>query len=178
MSAKKEPPQGDATPPASGSKKKLIIISAAALVLLAAIGGGVWYFFLRAAPAGADGHGDAKGAAHKEEAAHADEHAHVSYLALEPMFIANLQGKPSMLQVGLRLRIKVTGLEDLLKHHDPMVRHTVLSLLAAQDGQSLKNRDAKEKLRADIKAELNKLIKKVDGKGEIDEVFFSSFAMQ
>ncbi len=158
-----------------GSKKKLIIIIAIAAVLL--IGGGVAAWLLLSADepeADAESTGDKN---QQEEAAKAEK-GPVAYHSLAPVFVANLTGKPRMLQVGLQVRIAYPELSGFLKHNAPALRHGILNLLSAQDGQTLKTLEAKEKLRREIKDEINKLIQKYAGPGEVDEVLFSSFVMQ
>jgi flagellar FliL protein len=100
------------------------------------------------------------------------------YHDLGAAFIANMVGKPRMLQVGLQVRSYYPTLSEFLKHNDPALRHAILNLLSTQDGQALKSLEGKDKLREDIKQEINKLINRYQGPGEVDEVFFSSFVMQ
>lgn len=161
--------------PVASSKKKLFILIAILVVVLIAGGVAAW-LLLGGEP---DGTGDAP-KEHAEEsaapAAHGEES--ISYHALDPVFVASLPGKPRMLQVGIRLRLLSPEPLEFLERNAPMVRASVLSLLGAQDGQALKTREAKEKLRGELKDEINKLIRQYRGRGSVDEVFFSSFVMQ
>ncbi len=158
-----------------GSKKKLIIIIAIAAVLL--IGGAVAAWLLLS---GDDEVADPEQAgeqSQQEETVQAEK-GDMTYHDLAPVFVANLVGKPRMLQVGLQVRIAYPELAGFLVHNAPALRHVILNLLSAQDGQVLQTREAKEKLRGEIKDEINKLIVKYKGPGEVEEVLFSSFVMQ
>ncbi len=158
------------------SKKKLIIIGGAALLLLIAIGVGAW-LFLSGDDEEEAADGEESGGAKQEEQV-VVEKGPVTYHDMSPVFVANLQGKPALLQVGLQARVYYPELAEFLKHNDPALRHSILDLLGAQDGKALQTREGKEALRAAIKDKINELIKRYKGTGEVDEVLFSSFVMQ
>jgi len=158
---------------AGTSKKKLIIIIAIAAVLL--IGGGVAAWLLLS---GGDEEESESEETAVEEQAPAAPKGDVTYHDLAPVFVANMVGKPRMLQLGLQVRMYYPQLADFLKHNDPALRHAILNLMSAQDGQTLKTREGKDQLRRQIKEEINALIGKYNGPGEVDEVLFSSFVMQ
>lgn len=157
--------------PVASSKKKLLILIAIVAVVLIAGGVAAWLLL-----GGKEEAGDKPPEHAEEAAAHGEES--VSYHALDPVFVASLPGKPRMLQVGIRLRLLSPEPLEFLERNAPMVRASVLSLLGAQDGQALKTREAKEKLRGELKDEINQLIRQYRGRGSVDEVFFSSFVMQ
>ncbi len=156
------------------SKKKLIIIGGGALLLLIIIGVVAWFLLSGDEEEAAEG----EGAAQQEEQVVVVDKGPVSYHDMSPVFVANLPGKPAMLQVGLQVRVYYPGLAEFLKHNDPAMRHAILDLFSAQDGKALQTREGKEALRGAIKAKLNELIEKYKGPGEVDEVLFSSFVMQ
>ncbi len=150
-------------------KSKLIIIIAIAVLLLA--GGGVAAFFLLS--------GDDEAADESaQEASQAVEKGPVQYLDFKPPFVVNLPGKPSLLQIGVSVRVYSEPLAEFIRHNDPMIRHHLLNLLSSKDAESLKTREAKEALQAEMLNELNKVVKELKGPGEVDGVFFTSFVMQ
>jgi flagellar FliL protein len=163
---------GDDDPGAS--KKKLIIIGGGILLLLIGIGVAAWLFLAGDEEDAADAEGG--GAAQEEQAP--VEKGPVTYHDMGPALVANLQGKPAMLQIGLQVRVYYPELAEFLKHNDPALRHSILGLLGSQDGKALQTREGKEALRSAIKDKINDLIKKYQGTGEVDEVLFSSFVMQ
>jgi flagellar protein FliL len=150
-------------------KSKLIIIIAIAVLLLA--GGGVAAFFLLSG-------GDEATDETAEEAQQAVEKGPVQYLDFNPPFVVNLPGKPSLLQIGVSVRVYSEPLAEFIRHNDPMIRHHLLNLLSSKDAKSLKTREAKEALQAEMLNELNKVVKELKGPGDVDGVFFTSFVMQ
>jgi flagellar FliL protein len=151
------------------SKSKLIIIIAIAALLL--IGGGLAAFFLLS------------GGEESEEDADPQEQAEVEkgpaqYLDLTPPFVVNLPGRPSLLQIGVSIRVYSEPVAEFIRHNDPMIRHHLLNLLSTKDAKSLKTREAKEALQAEMLKALNKVIKDLEGPGEVDGIFFTSFVMQ
>ncbi len=150
-------------------KSKLIIIIAIAVLLLA--GGGVAAFFLLSG-------GDEATDETAEAVPQAVEKGPAQYIDFNPPFVVNLPGKPSLLQIGVSVRVYSEPLAEFIRHNDPMIRHHLLNLLSSKDAESLKTREAKEALQAEMLNELNKVVKELKGPGDVDGVFFTSFVMQ
>ena len=149
-----------------GKNKLILIIVAVAASLL--LGGGVAAYFL-VAGAGSEG----------EDAGEPDqEPGPVIYLALDPPFVVTLSGKPSLLQVGISVRLSSEQVAEAVRHNDPMIRHNLLNLLSSVDANALKQRAAKEALRKRLLDELNHILEKLQVPGRIDSLYFTSFVMQ
>jgi flagellar FliL protein len=151
-------------------KSKLIIIIAIVAVLL--IGGGVAAFFLLSG-----------GETAEEEEPTAEETAEAErgpaqYLDFKPPFVVTLPGRPSLLQIGVSIRVYSEPMAEFIRHNDPMIRHHLLDLLSTKDANSLKTRQAKEALQKEMLDALNQVVKELQGPGEVDGVFFTSFVMQ
>lgn len=154
------------------SPKKLIIMIIAAVILLAA-GGGVTFFLMK---------GDsAKG----EKVEHAEEEeavVHVEKLYFEmskPIVVDFPQG--SAVQHGrITVSMLAEGAETMgvLKKNEPMIRNNLLMLIGAQDSNVLNTPEGKDMLRKAILDEVTAVLKKMAGKGQVDEIFFTSFVMQ
>jgi flagellar FliL protein len=155
-------------------QKKLIIIVGAAVLLLV-IGGGVAAWLLLGGHTASQGK---EGPVSAPMEAVRAEKGPVTYQPLTPVFVVSLPGHPRLLQVGLVVRFYDPKLGEFLQHNDPALRNGVLDLLSGQDGQALKTRTGKEKLRAALKKEINELIRRYNGPGEIDQVYYSSFVTQ
>ncbi|MCU7931512.1 MAG: flagellar basal body-associated FliL family protein [Candidatus Thiodiazotropha sp. (ex Codakia rugifera)] len=155
----------------SGKSKLIIIISIVAVLL---IGGGVAAYFLLM---GDDEEVVEEDAAATEEAA-AAEQGPAQYIDLKPPFVVNLPGRPSLLQIGVSVRVTSDPLAEFIKHNDPMIRHNLLNLISATDAKSLKMRETKEALQAEMLQELNRVVKELEGPGEVDALYFTSFVMQ
>ncbi|MCG8486347.1 MAG: flagellar basal body-associated FliL family protein [Chromatiales bacterium] len=150
-------------------KSKLIIIIAVVAVLL--IGGGLAAFFLLG------GEEEATDETAAEEQVE-EEKGPAQYLDFKPPFVVNLPGRPSLLQIGVSIRVYSEPMAEFIRHNDPMIRHHLLDLLSTKDGKSLKTREAKVALQAEMLEALNGVVKELEGPGEVDGVFFTSFVMQ
>jgi flagellar FliL protein len=118
-----------------------------------------------------------------EEAAEAvveEEKLPATYHALDPVFVVNLPpgGKAKMLQVSIQAMAREPDLIEFLKLNDPMVRHTLLALFGAQEGDKLRDRKGKEALQKAALDAINKIVKEQGGPGEVEAIFFTSFVMQ
>lgn len=153
-------------------KSKLIIIIAAVVVLL--VGGGLAAYFLLFA-------GDDQTLETADQAAAPEEAAPQGlaiYQALDPPFVVTLPGQPSLLQVGVSVRISSEQLGEFISHNDPMIRHNLLNLLSTADAKALKARTAKEGLQQRMLDELNRILKELQAPGQVDALYFTSFVMQ
>ena len=153
------------------SKKKLIIIIAIVAVVLLC-GGAAAYFLLFS------GDETEEAAVASEEAVAGVEQGPAQYHDLAPPFVVNLPGQPSLLQVGVNVRVTSDEMREFLRHNDPMVRHHLLNLLQAKEARALKERAAKEALQQEMLDELNRIVKELSGPGEVAALFFTSFVMQ
>lgn len=150
-----------------GSKKKLILLIVGALLLFVG-GGGAVYFLV--APSSDEAEGET---AEQEEVK-----APAIYHAFDPAFVVNLEGKPSLMQVGIQVRVRDPLLEEFLAHNDPMIRDRILNVLGAQEGSKLRDRAAKEALQGQLLAEIRKLVKENEGPAEVESLYFTSFVLQ
>ncbi|MEW8552541.1 MAG: flagellar basal body-associated FliL family protein [Candidatus Thiodiazotropha sp.] len=154
-------------------KSKLIIIIAIVAVLL--IGGGVAAYFLLM---GGDEATD-EGEAASEQTAEAEvEQGPPQYIDMKPPFVVNLPGKPSLLQIGVSVRVRSDEMAEFIKHNDPMIRHNLLNLLSGADAKALKARATKEALQSEMLQELNRVVTELQGPGEVEALYFTNFVMQ
>lgn len=155
-------------------KKKLFIIIGIVAVLL--IGGGVAAYFLLS---GDDAEETTEGGESTDkESVEEVEKGPAQYYGIAPVFVVNLPGRPSLLQIGVNVRVTSEPLVEFLKHNDPMIRHHLLNLLQNQDAKLLKTREAKEALQTQMLDELNRIVKELSGPGEVEALYFTSFVMQ
>ncbi len=158
-----------------GSKKKLIIIITAAVLVLVLGGAAAWFFL------SGDGDGTDVDASEDKRTQQADEEKLPPlYHTLQPVFVVNLPpgGDAKMLQIGVNIMVRQPELLDFLKLNDPMIRHQLLNIFSVQESAALRDRAGKEKLQAEVLAELQRIVKTNGGTGKIEGVYFSSFVMQ
>ncbi|MFI3155234.1 MAG: flagellar basal body-associated FliL family protein [Methylococcaceae bacterium] len=146
------------------SLKSLIIMIVAAVVLLAA-GGGATFFLM-------------SGNAPKEEKV---EHVvEKLYFDMGKPMVVNFP-KGSIAQHGrITISLLAEGAEtiEVLKKNEPMIRNNLLMLIGGQDAANLNTHEGKETLRQAILDNVNDVLKKMAGKGRVEEIFFTSFVMQ
>ena len=157
--AKKEAakPAAEAAPPQKPPKKGLKFAMVAAVAVLALGGGGAWYFMT--------GTADAKVPAEKPAV----------FLPLET-FTVNLQSGREYLQIGLTIKLKGEDVSEAVKARMPEVRSNVLLLLSNKRSQELLSVEGKQKLAAEVVAEVKKPLGQ-QGAG-VDSVLFTSFVIQ
>ena len=159
-----------------GSKKKLIILIALASLLLTAVGGGVTWFLLSDSKPGSE---QTEGGVEEKKVVDNDDNPAL-YHPLEPVFVVNLPpgGRHTMMQVGVHLMTRESDLVEFLEYNNPLIRDQLLTLFSNQKDAALQDRKGKEKLQAQMKKVLNKIIVNEGGTGEIEGVYFTSFVMQ
>ncbi len=150
----------------SGGKsvKTLIIMIVAAVVLVAA-GGGATFFFM-------------KGQVGKEEKV---EHVvEKLYFDMGKPLVANFPDGAVAQHGRITLSMLAEGAEtiEVLKKNEPMIRNNLLMLVGGQDVANLNTREGKEMLRKAMLDNVNDVLKKMAGKGRVEEIFFTSFVMQ
>jgi flagellar FliL protein len=164
-----------------GGRNRLVLAIVAVAVLLAASGGAAWYLLGGPAVEATAGV-KAKGAKKADAAADNAEvpRPEPMYLALDPPFVANLPpgGKAKMLQAAVRVQTRDAGLVAFLQKNDPMVRHHLLSLFGSQDAAELMTRPGREKLQAEVKDTLVRLVQQNGGQGVVEAVYFIQFVLQ
>ncbi len=165
-----------------GSKKKLIIIGGAVLLVLILGGAGAWFFMSgddAAAPETAQA--EENGGEQTDGGKNADAaKGPAMYHSLAPVFVVNLPPGTGakMMQVGIDVMVRSPELLEIIKTNDPMVRHQLLNLFSSQDASSLRKRSGKEKLQAEVKAAIQKVVTDQGGSGDIEAVYFTSFVLQ
>ncbi|TJY62848.1 flagellar basal body protein FliL [Sinimarinibacterium sp. CAU 1509] len=163
-----------AKPVAKKSRGMLWVVLFAVLLSVAGAGGVSWFVLHKAVPeSGEPGaeHADAKPEVPKSPA---------NYFALDPSFVVNLEDARSQrfLQVQVQVMTRDADLIKDLEHHAPRLRSALLLLLGQQRAADLATREGKEKLQADVLAEVQRIILEETGKTGIDAVYFTSFVMQ
>ncbi|MGZ4956512.1 MAG: flagellar basal body-associated FliL family protein [Methylobacter sp.] len=154
------------------SPKKLIMIIVAAVILLA-VGGGITFFLMK---------GDSsKG----EKVEHVDEdeaaaHAEKLYFDMSKPIVVDFPKGATVKHGRITVSILVEGAEtiEVLKKNEPMMRNNLLMLIGAQDPANLNTREGKEMLAKAMLDDVTAVLIKMAGKGQVKEIFFTSFVMQ
>lgn len=168
--AKAAPPADDGGAE-KGSKKKLVIIIAGA-VLLSAVGAGAAWFFMGKKD-------DHETSATAPPAPKVDLSKPPVFLQMEP-FTVNLQQEngEQYLQVAFTLQVADQSQVDYLKMYMPLLRSRILLLLASRKASEIGTAEGKQKLQADILAEVTKPFVPNAAPQSASGVFFTSFVIQ
>jgi flagellar FliL protein len=102
-----------------------------------------------------------------------------SYYPLTENFTANLRDGSGFMQVGLGVSTYYDQrVLDAVKLHEMAVRSAVLLTISEQDPLVLRSPQGKEKLQASLRGAINDVLKKKEGFGGIDDVYFTSLVIQ
>jgi flagellar FliL protein len=116
----------------------------------------------------------------EEPAAKPVKEGEVIYHSLQPPFVVNFSGNATarFLQVGIDVSTRDESVVEDLEKHNPVIRNNIVMLLSTQDQATLMTREGKEKLRADVQAEIQRILKEHTGRTGVESVYFTSFVMQ
>lgn len=161
-------------------KKKLmfIIIGVVALVLL--IGGGLAaYFMLRSDPAAEDAGAEAAhGAASPKSAKKKDDKKHATVFEKLPVFTVNLNSDTGeVMQTEVVIELPDAHVQESVKQVLPKVQGSINKLLSSKKPEEVKTPDGRDKLEAEIKEMVNKIIG-AEGEEGVLSVNFTSFIVR
>jgi len=157
-------------------KKSSKVIIIAAVVLLLAIAGGAGYYFM----AGGESNEAAESSKEQKEA-EADAVANNQvYYAMDKSLIVNFPkgSTASLIQVSLSLLLDSVETVDAVKKHEPMIRNNLLMAISAMGADKLQTTEGKEALRAEMLAEISKVMERMSSKNKVENIYFTAFVMQ
>lgn len=102
----------------------------------------------------------------------------IYYFQISPSLVANLNNGGRYVRCDVQLMTHDEAYLEILRLHAPAIRHTLLLLLADQDGNKIKTPGGKEGLRKQALSQINRLLKDVSGKGGVESLFFTTFLVQ
>ncbi|MDP1665480.1 MAG: flagellar basal body-associated FliL family protein [Methylobacter sp.] len=154
------------------SPKTLIIMIVAAVILLAA-GGGVTFFLMK----GDSSNGEKVEHGGEDEAA---VHVEKLYFDMSKPVVVDFPKGSTVKHGRITVSMLVEGAEtiEVLKKNEPMIRNNLLMLIGAQDPASLNSREGKEMLGKAMLDDVTAVLVKMAGKGQVKQIFFTSFVMQ
>ncbi len=164
---------------ADGEEKKsskMMIIIIAVVVLLAGGGGAYYFMFMGDDTALEEGAEEEEVVEEEEE----DLDTALTYFDMPKPFVVNFPKSSGirLLQVSIALATEGEASVEVLKKHEPMIRNNLLMLISGQMPSDLKTVAGKQKLQEQMLKEVGKIMKRMDGKNKVQDVFFTSFVMQ
>lgn len=158
--------------PAGGTGRRIMLIAVAVVLLLALVGAGAMFLLARG-PASAE----AEAPASADPAAATVPH----YFSLAPPFVVNFQSAGSrarFLKVELDAMTRDAAALPEVQKHLPAVRNALVLLLSRQTYDQLMTHEGKEQLRAEVLAEIRRVLEAQAGAPIVEDVYFTSFVMQ
>lgn len=102
-----------------------------------------------------------------------------SYYPLHDNFTANLKDSGQFVQVGLGVSTYYDQrVLDAVKLHEMAVRSAVLMTLNSASAAGISTPEGKEQLKDALRKSINDVLKKKEGFGGIDDVYFTSLVIQ
>ena len=102
------------------------------------------------------------------------------YYELSPPFVVNLQSSERRMRF-LQVRLQVLGdpaaIEAVQTHNAPL-RDVIISALSAQSRESVNTPKKKKALQDEIQAAVEKVLKELTGKKQIQGLYFTNFVIQ
>jgi flagellar FliL protein len=168
--AKNAPPPTEAPEEAPKPKKKgKLLVILLALVLLGGGGGAAWWFMVGSKTAG------------QHEAEKKEEAEKPPVFTRLEQFTVNLQrsdGEDHYLQVEMDLQVADDKVIENIKLRMPQIRNAMLLLLSSKTADDLAPVEGKQKLAAEIVAQVNKILGAKEPKQGVLGVYFSAFVIQ
>ena len=102
----------------------------------------------------------------------------ISYLAMEPKFVVNLQEKRKYLRLDIQLMIEGSDHLEKIKMHQPAIRHALLMLFSEYSMKDLETVEQRENLRAKALDVVRKTLDKYANSDGLRDLFFTEFLIQ
>lgn len=129
------------------------------------------------APPAAEGDHGAEGA-HEVEGEGGSEYRTIYYSFAED-FTSNLRNSDSLVQVSLAASTRRDGRVVMwVKKHELAIRSEMLGVLADTPEEDVSTIDGKAKLQKRLAAAINDVLKKTEGFGGVDAVYFKTLVVQ
>ncbi|HHB12448.1 MAG TPA: flagellar basal body-associated FliL family protein [Chromatiales bacterium] len=102
------------------------------------------------------------------------------YVDLDPPITVALErdGSVGYFQVKMDFLVRDPKLEELIRTHTPAIRNALVFLMSNQKYEELRTEEGKERLRRQTLEAVRKVLKKLTGRSDVEDVFFTSLIMQ
>jgi flagellar FliL protein len=108
-------------------------------------------------------------------AAAEDDEIDIAYYPLKPSFVSNLRGGPKYIRCDIQLMTEQATQVPKIELHTPALRHSILMLLAGQDGKQLKTREGKEELRQAALQSVRARLEELSGDAIVEDLYFTAY---
>ena len=99
----------------------------------------------------------------------------IGYHELKPSIVSNVSGGPKYIRCDIQLKTEYASELEQIKLHSPAVRHSILMLIAGEDGKHLQSREGKEELRQAALASVQAQFEELTGDPLISDLYFTAY---
>ena len=104
-----------------------------------------------------------------------DDKPDIGHYPLKPSFVSNLRGGPKYIRCDIQLMTEQAAEIPKIELHTPALRHSILMLLAGQDGKKLKTREGKEELRQAALQSVRAQLEELSGDAIVNDLYFTAY---
>ena len=104
-----------------------------------------------------------------------DETKQIAFYKLSPSIVSNLAGGPQYIRCDVQLMTEQADELPQIELHSPALRHSILMLIAGQDGKQLQTRDGKEALRKAALESVQAALTELTGKPLVEDLYFTAY---
>lgn len=102
------------------------------------------------------------------------------YIPFKPAFVVNYggQGRLKYLKAEVSVRVQDTPSAEVVRHHMPLLRNSLVLLFSNQTDADLATQEGKEILRQSALERVNTLLEAEEGESGVVDLFFSNLIIQ
>lgn len=157
-------------PPPPASRSKLWLFAGLGVVVVA-LGAGAWLFL--ASP----GTPDPEGAAVAEKPSFGPP----IYQSLHPALVVNFKdqaGDPHYMQITMEVMSRDQSVINAVREHTPAIRNALILLYSGAVFEDVDTRAGKERMLADGRAEIERIVAEASGERGVEALYFTSLVIQ
>lgn len=103
------------------------------------------------------------------------------YIPLAEPLVVNYggPGRLKYLRAEVSIRIRINSDASVIRHHMPLIRHTLVMLFSRQGEEEVNTQEGREQLRQQALAEVNEVLAQEEGRDDIAiDLLFNNFVVQ
>lgn len=157
-------------PPAPAGKSKLWLFAGLGVVVVA-LGAGAWLFL--ASPGTAD--------AESAPVAEKPSSKPPIYQSLHPALVVNFKdeaGDAHYMQITMEVMSRDQAVINAVREHTPAIRNALILLYSGAIFENVETRAGKEKMLADGRAEIERIVAEASGERGVEALYFTSLVIQ
>lgn len=104
-----------------------------------------------------------------------NEEVSVNYVELKPSIVSNLTGGPKYIRCDIQLMTEYASAVEDIKLHMPAIRHSILMLIAGQDGKILQSHEGKTELREQALEAVQTTLKDLTRRTLVSDLYFTAY---